>query len=81
MPAAQSAPEILDREYLIARAKIIELAAFLDRLDRATPADGVDSRLADVRRGLQILAGDGSDRAERVQMVFSLPHDENWQQS
>ncbi len=83
-----SANEVLDREFLAARAKLIELAAILDRIDRAdnnpgdnNPAD--DARLAQLRRSFELLASEGAagaDRAERVQTIFSLPYDENWQQ-
>ena len=62
-------------------------AYLLDRIDRAdnspgddNPAD--DARLAQLRRSFELLAGEGAagaDRAERVQTIFSLPYDENWQ--
>ncbi len=34
MPTAMPAAEVLDREFLEIRAKILEIAASLDRLDR-----------------------------------------------
>lgn len=80
-----SVNEVLEREFLAARAKLIELAAILDRIDRADgnpddnhPAD--DARLDQLRQSFELLAGKGGDRAERVQTIFSLPYDENWQQ-
>jgi hypothetical protein len=77
-----SANEVLDREFLAARAKLIELAAILDRIDRADGDPGDDDpRLAQFRQSFELLAGEGgADRAERVQTLFSLPYDENWQQ-
>ena len=36
--------DVLDQEYLVARAKILELAAILDRLDRADGAAAEDPR-------------------------------------
>jgi len=75
MPASIAAPVSLDREFLGIRCRLIELAATLDRIDRAgKPADG-DARMAQIRRSLEILAGDGPNRAERIQMVFSLPYE------
>lgn len=73
--------EVLDREFLTLRARLIDLAAGLDRLDRTSdPADSLadDPRRRSILRGLEILAEPGSDRAARVQEAFSLPYDERW---
>ena len=40
-----------------------------------TSAVADDPRLTQIRRSLEILAGDGPNRAERIQMVFSLPYE------
>jgi hypothetical protein len=75
MPASIAAPVSLDREFLGIRCRLIELAATFDRIDRAgKPADG-DTRMAQIRRSLEILADDGPNRAERIQMVFSLSYE------
>ncbi len=79
---AMTAKQVLDREYLEMRAKILELAASLDRLDRACvdgggSVDG-DSRMEKLARGLEILRSDQVDRAERVQLLFSLAYSETW---
>ena len=79
MPTAQSAREVLDREHLAARAKLIDLAAFLDRVDRAEGAGCNDPRLDTIRRGVEILCGDASGRTEQIQLLFSLPYRQNWQ--
>jgi len=81
MPTPLAAAEILDREFLTARAKLIDLAAVLDRLDRADGAVADDSRLDSIRQSLQILAGDQPDRAERIQLLFSLPYREGWREN
>ena len=70
MPAETTALKILDEEFLPARCKLIELAAAFDRIDRAGRAD--DARLEQIRRALEILASAVPNRAEQVQMVFSL---------
>ena len=65
---------MLDVEFLGIRCRLVELAAALDRIDRAgSSADG-DPRMAQIRRSFEILAADAPQRAEQVQMVFSLPY-------
>jgi hypothetical protein len=78
MPASAAAPASLDREFLGIRCRLIELAAALDRIDRAKDSAAGDPRWAQVRRSLEILAGDGPHRAEQVQIVFSLPYEKGW---
>ena len=80
MTTPLSAAEVLDREFLAARAKLIQLAATLDRIDRAEGDPADDARLTQIRECFELLAGEATDRAERVQQIFSLPYDENWQQ-
>lgn len=79
MTTATVASEVLDREFLGVRARLIDVAAALDRLDRAEGSAAADPRLQTIRRALEVLAGDAPARAERVQMLFSLPYDEAWQ--
>lgn len=73
-----NAPQVLDREFLAIRSKLIDLAAALDRINRAEGSVATDPRLEKVRRSLGILSGGLPDRAEQVQMVFSLPYQEDW---
>ncbi len=80
MPASLSAAEILDREYLGIRARLIDIAAALDRIDRAEGATGADSRRDEIRRSLEIIGAEKSDRAEALQSVFSLPHQDDWKE-
>ena len=75
MPAA----EVLDREFLGIRARLIDIAAALDRMDRASGTLTNDPRLENVRKACGVLAGEALDRAEQLQLIFSLPYDENWQ--
>jgi hypothetical protein len=81
--SALSAPEVLAREFLSLRAKILELAASLDRLARAEGAVADDPRLERLHAALKLLTDDSelSDRAERVQLLFSRPYDEDWQET
>ena len=67
-----TAAEVLDRDFLSMRCRLIDLAAALDRIDRAAPPASGDPRLAQVRHSIEILASPSPDRTERVQMEFSL---------
>ncbi len=62
----------IDLYFLEHRAKLIDLAAFLDRVERCA-ADGPDQdfRLAAFDRALAVLIDGQPDRARRVQLVFS----------
>jgi hypothetical protein len=73
--ASTVAPAALDREFLGIRCRLIALAAALDRIDRAGKPAAGDARLEQIGRSLEILAADRRDRAEQVQMVFSLPYE------
>jgi len=54
------------------RAKLIDLAAFLDRVDRAADDLGhEDFRIAALRSALRILSDGQPDRARRVLESFS----------
>jgi hypothetical protein len=69
--------ELIDEYFMEERVKVIDLAAFLDRLDRAREIDAEDDfRLRSIRDALDVLAGDQSGRVQRVQMIFSDPRSE-----
>lgn len=78
MSASSSAQDILDREFLETRAKLLELAASLDRLDRATGSIREDPRTQDIQQALAILAANTGDRAEQIQLIFSLSYQPDW---
>jgi hypothetical protein len=74
-----TAAELLDREFLDVRAKLLQLAASLDRVQRAPgETDPGDPRTGQIREALEILRGQEANRAERVQLAFSLPYDKDW---
>jgi hypothetical protein len=81
MPIPLDAQEVLNREFLEIRAGLLQIAASLDRLTRAEGSVAADPRLAGVRQALEILAGDGMDRAEQIQLVFSRPYETDWRRS
>ena len=74
-----SAAEVLDREFLSVRARLLDVAAVLDRIDRAEGAVTDDARLDQIRQSLQVLAAERSDRAQQIQLIFSLPYNDAWQ--
>jgi hypothetical protein len=63
--------QILDLYFLDARCKLIEVAAFLDRVDRA-PGDA-DFRLAAFHEAMKHLADNQPERARTVLTAFSDP--------
>ena len=80
MTSAQTAADVLDRHYLELRCEILNLAAALDRIERADGYAAVagDPRLARLAKGLEILGTSGADRAERVQLLFSDEYQPGW---
>jgi hypothetical protein len=74
-----AAQAVLDREFLEVRAKLLELAASFDRLDRGGGILGDDRRIQLVRQGLKVLLDETGDRAEQIQLIFSRPYDDDWQ--
>ncbi len=77
VPAAKA----LDAYFLEARCKLLDLAAILDRIGRGDEGEGMfdDPRVVRVRQALEVLLDEGGGRAERVQQIFSLDYDANWE--
>jgi hypothetical protein len=63
--------QVLDLYFLDARHKLVELAAFLDRAERATGKD--DFRLQAFRAALTKLGGKKKQKARAVLLAFSDP--------
>ena len=80
MTSPMNAAAVLEREFLPLRAKLIEIGAILDRMDRSDGSIEGDARRRKVDRALDILQSAAADRAERLQMLFSLPYDEQWRE-
>ena len=64
-----SKKELLDLQFIDARHKLIDLAAFLDRIDRHPGVD--DYRYAALKSALPILLTERPDRARAVLEAFS----------
>ena len=69
--------ELIAEYFMEHRVQVLELAAFLDRLDRARELDGEDDfRMRSVRDALKTLVDGQGNRVQRVQMIFSDPRSE-----
>jgi hypothetical protein len=82
MLPTRDAHDVLDHDFLETRGKILELAAALDRIDRAPERHGVhpDLRMEQIRRALESLMIPDAGRSETVQRIFSLEYDAGWRQ-
>lgn len=63
--------QVLDLYFMENRAKLIDLAAFLDRVDRAS--GDADFRLTAFQQAMRQLAGAAPERAKNVLLSLSDP--------
>jgi len=77
LPSAKA----LEAYFLEVRAKILEVAAILDRIGRGKDASGVgdDPRVQKIRQALEVLMDQSGGRVERIQKIFSLDYDPRWE--
>ncbi len=78
MSKVRSSKDVFDQEFLPIRAKLLEVAASLDRLDRASGQLTSESRLAQIRAAIEALSRPEDDRAEQIQLIFSRPFEDDW---
>lgn len=76
----QTALQRLNREFLQIRSRLLDISAALDRIDAGSDGASIasDARLTAIREAAGILADAATNRAERVQLLFSDPYDEDW---
>jgi hypothetical protein len=76
-----TAPKALDQFFLEARCRLLDLAAILDRIGRGKEAGITESdpRVQKIRKALEVLHDQSGGRAERVQQIFSLDYDADWE--
>jgi len=89
----RNAEQVVEQEFLQVRAKILEIAAFFDRLEAdavtstgsANAASSVsgtgEERLKLLRAGCGLLLDTDSDKAARLQLLFSRKYDEQWRKA
>jgi len=75
-----TASQILQREFLEIRAKLLEVAASFDRLDRGTGTVADDPQRELLDQALDILKADQPDRAEKLQLLFSRQYENDWRE-
>lgn len=63
--------QVLDLYFMDARSKLIDLAAFLDRVDRADGPE--DFRMSALRTALKELTGGNKEKARHVLLALSDP--------
>jgi hypothetical protein len=73
---------VLEREWPTIRARLLEVGAALDRVQRAPQPAEDNPQLRLVAAALEVLTDAGSsDRAERLQVLFSRPYDPAWREA
>lgn len=67
-----SQQELIDEFFMESRTKILDIAAFLDRLERSVDDSGKnDFRILAMKKAMEVLNSDEPGRIERVLMIFS----------
>lgn len=75
-PSPLSPVQLVDEYFIENRNRIIEVAAFLDRLDRANPAVRDDYRVRALTDAIGVLASESPTRVRDIQMLMSDPRTE-----
>ncbi len=75
----RNADKIVADEFMIARAKIVELAATLDRIERASGDVDDSKQMQLLVQGMHILCDDEVEKTKRVQLLMSRQYDPQWQ--
>jgi hypothetical protein len=66
--------ELVDKYFIENRTRLLEIAAFLDRIDRVKSAESApDFRMRAFAAALEILLGDSKTRVTEIQMLLSDP--------
>ncbi len=64
--------ELIDEYFMEYRAQLLDVAAFLDRMERSVEQNGSDDfRYKAMLEAIQVLAGNEPERVERMQMILS----------
>jgi hypothetical protein len=71
---------VIEQEFLPLRAKLLEIGAALDRLEREGVAVSKEPRLTKIHAAIEALLEGGEDRAEQIQLVFSRQYEDEWRE-
>ncbi|QDV43360.1 hypothetical protein Enr13x_32160 [Stieleria neptunia] len=84
MTNVRNGDQVVAESFLEVRAKLLEVAATLDRIDRACETEALDETAKSKRELLieatKILLSEAPNRAERLQQLFSRKYDTDWRQ-
>lgn len=73
-PSPLSPTQLVDEYFIESRNRLVEVAAFLDRLDRADPSiASSDFRVRALVDAIAVLASDSPNRVRDIQLLFSDP--------
>ncbi len=83
MPTTRTALDLWNRDFLEVRHRVLDIAAALDRCDRADDSAKArsDSRYLQLEQAIRLLVDGRPDRTESIQMTFSEPYDAAWKSS
>jgi hypothetical protein len=74
IPSPKTGRELIDEYFIENRHRVIEIAAYLDRLDRSgDPSTSGDFRSRALTEALAVLCDGSYPRVDRIQMIFSDP--------
>ncbi|MCO6047241.1 hypothetical protein NG895_25355 [Aeoliella sp. ICT_H6.2] len=79
--ADRSAQQVLEAEVLNLRAKLLEVAAGLDRIDRGAEPLADAGTMETFRGAIETLLRPGPNRAERIQLLFSRAYEDSWREN
>lgn len=71
MTSPQTAQQVIDTYFMEHRAKLVDIAAYLDRIDRGQGEFPSDFRDAAFRQAISILTDGQTHRAKRILELFS----------
>src|SRR5215471_14762982 len=73
--------QLIDEYFMDVRAKLLDVAAFLDRMDRSVDLNAEDDfRMLAMRQAFQALCARSPGRVYDIQMIFSDPTTEPLEQ-
>jgi len=79
-PTQRRAEQVLTEEFLLARSKILDLAATIDRLQRADGQIESSEKRELLEQGIKILLDDQGEKAKRVQLLMSRQYNPKWRE-
>lgn len=76
---------IVDESFLEVRAKLLEVAATLDRIDRASSeaplSEAASGKRALLQQAIEIVQSSSPERAKELQHLFSRQYESDWRQT